>query len=484
MSADAPQSSTQQHALTRSLTLPQAISLNVANMVGIGPFITIPMFVAAMGGPHAVIAWVIAAFLVVCDGFVWSELGAALPGSGGSYHFLREIYQPLHPFWGQLMPFLFIWQFLISGTAEMASGYAGVMPYVEYVFPNLGPTLAAWHVPGGTSALAAAACVIVTLILCRHIRILGWVSVILCAGTFVTLLIVIIAGVTHFHIQYFKFPTEDFRWDNAVPLAKGLGASMTFAVYDYLGYYNICNLGDEVKDPGKTIPRAVNRSIWIVALLYLTMNISILGVIPYQEVIGSHHIGADVMERAYGRPVAVAFTWMIVWTVAACMFAITLGYSRIPYAAARNGDFFAIFARLHPRGRYPVVSLLSVGGLTAACCFVPLETIINAAVAVRILVQFIGQTVGLHILRKTRPDLEMPFRMRLYPIPSLVALVGWVFLLATSELDVLFWALGVTVVGLPVYCVWKLMRSSAKVTIDATAGTNTSFPTDPGERMM
>jgi APA family basic amino acid/polyamine antiporter len=445
--------------LTRSLTLSQAISLNVANMVGIGPFITIPMFIAAMGGPHAAIAWIVAAVIVMCDGLVWSELGAALPGSGGSYHYLKEIYGGLFPRWGQIMPFLFIWQFLISGTLEMASGYAGTMPYVDYIFPNLESSLAAWGIPGGPNTIAAAACLVVTLLLCRNIKTLGWMSIALCVGTFAALFAVIFAGLTHFNRELYTFPKDQFRWDNAGPLAKGLGAAMTFAVYDYLGYYNICHLGDEVRDPARTIPRAVNRSIWIVAILYLTMNLSILGVIPWQEAMHSKNIAADVMERVYGRPIAVAFTWLVIWAVVACMFSITLGYSRIPYAAARQGDFFSPFAWLHPRGRFPIVSLLTLGSLTAVCCYFPLQDVIDAAVAVRILIMFIGQTIGLHLLRKLRPDFPLPFRMRLYPLPSLIALVGWTFLLATSNWQVLATALGVTASGVPVFFVWKWFKS-------------------------
>jgi amino acid transporter len=448
-----------QPALTRSLNLSQAISLNVANMVGIGPFITIPMFIAAMGGPHAAVAWIVAAVVVVCDGLVWSELGAALPGSGGSYHFLKETFGKLYPRWGQLMPFLFIWQFLVSGTLEMASGYAGTMPYVSYIFPKLESALAAWRIPGGPNTLAAASCLVVTLLLCRHIKILGWMSLVLCVGTFAVLLAVIFAGLTHFDRHLYAMPRDQFRWNNAGPLAKGLGAAMTLAVYDYLGYYNICHLGDEVRDPARTIPRAINRSIWIVAILYLTMNLSILGVIPWKEAMHSDRIAADVMERVYGRPVAVAFTWLIVWAVVACMFSITLGYSRIPFAAARQGDFFSIFARLHPRGQYPVVSLLTLGGLTAICCYFRLQLVIDAAVAVRILIQFIGQTVGLHLLRKLRPEVPLPFRMRLYPLPSLVALVDWLFLLATSNWKVLATALGVTASGVPVFLIWRSLTS-------------------------
>jgi amino acid transporter len=454
MSADPPATATRP-TLKRGLNLTQAIALNVANMVGIGPFITIPLFLAAMGGPHALIAWVIAAVLVVCDGLVWSELGAALPGSGGSYHYLKEIYGPLHPLWGQLMPFLFIWQFLISGTLEMASGYLGTVDYLGYVFPDLAPKLAAWGIPGGIHTLAAAACLLVTVLLCRRIEVIGWMGIALCIGTFIAVLTIIVSGFAHFNPALIIFPREEFQWGNAGHLAAGLGAAMQIAIYDYLGYYNVCHLGEEVRDPARTIPRAVIRSIFIVASIYFLMNVSIIGVVPWQEAMQTKYVAAIFMERLYGHHVAVAFTWLILWAVAAGMFAITLGYSRIPYAAARNGDFFSAFALLHPTRGYPVVSLWALGLLTAASCYFSLEIVISAAVTVRILVQFIGQILALHILRTTRPDIEMPFRMRLYPLASIVALCGWLFVLGTSGWQVLTAALGVTAAGLPVFLIWK-----------------------------
>jgi len=411
-------------------------------MVGIGPFITIPAFLATMGGPHALIGWVVAAVLVLCDGLVWSELGAALPGSGGTYHFLREIFGRYR--WGRLMPFLFIWQFLISGALEMASGYIGGLGYLEYAFPQL--TSALTNIPGGTRWVAVAAVIGVTLLLCQRIRNIGWLSIIMCGGTIVTVLTVILAGLLNFNPQLLEFPPDAFRLDKK--FAMGLGGAMLIAVYDYLGYYNICHLGDEVREPERTIPRAVMGSVVIVALIYLTMNLSIIAVVPWQEAMHSKNIAADFMERLYGRPWAVAFTGLILWTALACMFAITLGYSRIPYAAALNGDFFRPFAYVHPTGKFPLVSLVVLGMLTAAFCFLDLTSVISAAVCVRIAVQFIGQILALHVVRVTRPDIVLPFRMWLYPLPSLIALVGWLYVLGTADWKVLLLSLGVVVSGI------------------------------------
>ena len=429
--------------LERGLGLVQATALNIANMVGVGPFITIPLFLSAMQGPQALVAWIIAALVVLCDGLVWSELGAAIPGSGGSYHFLSVIYGRYS--WGRMIPFLFIWQFLISGTLELASGYIGAVDYLKYAMPRLEETLAAWRIPGGTGTVAAVAALTVTASLCRTIRSLGWLSVALCAGTLITVLTVIVAGMTHFDGTLLTFPENSFSL--TPKFFHGLGGAMLIAIYDYLGYYNICHLGDEVINPGRTIPRAVMISVIVVAILYLTMNIAIIGVIPWQEAMKSENIAAQFMERLYGRPTAVAFTCLILWTVVACTFAMTLGYSRIPFAAARQGNFFRVFGTVHAGGNYPLVSLWMIGGLTAFFCYFKLDVVINAAVTVRIAIQFIGQIVGLHLLRTTRTDVRFPFRMWLYPLPSAIALSGWAFVLSMSDRVALYGAVGVLGLG-------------------------------------
>jgi amino acid transporter len=425
-------------------------------MIGIGPFFTIPLFIATMGGPQCIVGWIVAAVLVLCDGLVWSELGAALPGSGGTYHFLNETFGRWP--WGKILPFLFIWQFLISGTLELASGYIGSMPYLEYVFPGLGEWLWALHVPGGAQTFMAAISLLVTFVLCRRIEVVGWLSVVLCAGTVSTVAIMIVAGLLHFDASLLKFPENAFRLDTK--FAGGLGHAMLIAIYDYLGYYNVCHLGDEVKDPGKTIPRAVILSVIFVAAIYLTMNVAIIGVIPWEEAMRSQNIAALFMERLYGREVAVAFTCLILWTALASVFVMTLGYSRIPYAAARNGDFFRVFRWVHPLKRYPLPSLLAIGGLTSVFCYFSLQDVVNAAVTVRILVQFVGQIFALHLLRKMRPEVPLPFRMRLYPLPSLIALVGWVFVLATSDPMALAAAGGVIVTGALAFVIRRLHLSA------------------------
>jgi len=438
--------------LTRGIGLLAATSLNVTNMVGIGPFITIPLFMTKMGGPQALVAWVAAAVVVVCDGLVWCELAAAFPGSGGTYSFFR------HAFAGTriagLMPFLFIWTFLASGALELASGYIGIAMYLEYVFPGLGgPAGGAEGILTFTigRVLMAMCALCLAAVLMRRIGALGKFAVILWAGSMATVLTVIVSGIVHFDPALLEIPPGALRVDTA--FFGGLGGAMLIAIYDYFGYYNVCFLGDEVRNPSKTLPRSVLLSIAIVATVYLMMNLSIIGVIPWQEVIKSEYIGSEFMERLFGRGVAVAFTFMILWTAIACLFSMTLGYSRIPYAAARNGDFLRVFARLHPEGRYPYVSLGFLGVASAALCFFELGDVVTGAVALRILVQHLGQIAALHYVRKRRPDVVLPFRMRLYPLPSIIAIVGWIFVLWSSGW--VWVVLGMTALGCVVYRAWR-----------------------------
>jgi len=460
--------------LVRGIGLWQATSLNVANMVGVGPFITIPLFVASMGGPQALVGWVVAAVLVLCDGLVWSELGAAMPGSGGTYHFLREIYGRYRG--GRLIAFLFIWQFMISGTLELASGYIGAAGYLSYAVEGLSSgersidvALFEWDTvdAAGNPAtkritwlmvIAALTAVSISIALCRNIRSLAALAVILCAGTLVTTSIVIVAGIMNFDASLIKFPEGAFTLNAA--FASGLSGAMLIAIYDYLGYYNVCHMGDEVKEPEKTIPRAVMISVVVVAAIYMTMNISIMGVVPTERLMASKNIASDFMEILYGHNVAIGFSFFIIWAALASVFVMTLGYSRILYAAAQNGDFFRVFGYLNPRGKFPTIALLTLGVLTGFFCFFSLETVILAAVMVRIVVQFLGQIFGLHLLRTTRPDFPLPFRMWLYPIPALVAATGWLFVLI-AQYQYLPIALAVLVAGVVIYPMWQWVVKAA-----------------------
>jgi amino acid transporter len=269
-----------------------------------------------------------------------------------------------------------------------------------------------------------------------------------------------VTGIRHFDPAIaFDFPPGAFNF--SVGFLIGLGAASRIGIYDYLGYYDICYIGDEVKDPARAIPRSILLSIVCVAAIYLAINLSIIGVVPWRDFVpadshpSSRFIVSLFMEKVYGRTVATFFTAAILWTAFGSVFALLLGYSRIPYAAAKDGYFFKAFARLHPRGAFPSLSLIVVGAVSIACSFFSLGMVIDALITTRILVQFIGQIGALTLLRRHKATSPGTYRMWLYPVPSLVALAGWVFVFGTSDPRVILFGLGTLLVGVAAFGIWS-----------------------------
>ena len=435
--------------LTRGFGLLQATALNITNMVGVGPFITIPLLMATMNGPQAMLGWLTGALIVVADGMIWSELGAALPGSGGTYHFLREAYG--RQTWGRLMAFLFIWQFVISGPLEIASGMIGFGNYTAYLWPGL--------TMRGQQFVAAGIGVVAVILLSRRINFLGKVTVTLWIGTLATMAAVLIVGFPHFNAKLaFDFPPGAFAFQRGFFL--GLGGATLVAVYNYMGYYDVCYIGDEVRDPGRVIPRSILYSIAVCAVGYILIHLALIGVVPWREAMNSTFLVSDFMQRLYGRGAAIVITVMILWTAFGSVFALLLGYSRIPYAAANDGYFFRVFGKLHPTKNYPYVSLLVLGAVSIGAAFFKLDQVISALITTRILVQFLGQVFAIPLLRKKFPDSARPFKMWLYPLPAVIAFFGWAFVFTTSG-----WGyVGVGVLTLAVGVVIFLIRAKLSAT--------------------
>jgi len=437
-------------SLTRRFGLVQATALNMINMVGIGPFITIPLLMTALGGPQAMIGWLVALVIVVCDGMVWSELGAAMPASGGSFGYLRESFG--RETVGRLMGFLFVWQFVLSGPLEIASGYIGFAKYTTYIWTGLGPR--------GLFLIAAGVGVLNIALLYRRITSIGRITISLWIGTLVAMTAVIVTGALHFDRRLaLDVPPGGLAF--SLGFLLGLGTAARIGVYDYLGYYDVCYIGDEVREPGRVIPRSILVATVVVAVLYLAINLSVIGVLPWRSFVpaGAHpesdFIVSAFMQRVYGARVAGLFTLLVLWTAFGSVFALLLGYSRVPYAAAQEGYFFRVFGRLHATGGFPHVSLLVIGVISIVACGFSLGTVIDALIATRILVQFVGQIAGLVILRRRRPELPRPYRMWLYPVPAFVALAGWAFIFATTGPGVMLFGLGLLLLGVVSFFLWS-----------------------------
>jgi APA family basic amino acid/polyamine antiporter len=437
--------------LVRGIGLGSATALNMIDMIGVGPFITIPLIVVAMGGPQAMLGWILGAVLAICDGLVWAELGAAMPGSGGSYRYLKEIYGPQKL--GRLISFLFIWQISFSAPLSIASGCVGLSQYAAFFWPGLervwaqrtlsldlpllGKFQLSWVAMPAT-LVAIGACLFTAFLLYRRITVIGRLSKVLWVGVMGTIGWIIFVGLTHFNArQAFDFPPGAFTLSR--DFFHGLGGAMLIAAYDYWGYYNVCFLGDEIKEPGKNIPRALLLSIAAVACLYVVMNISILGVVPWREMVQSGasnsklYVVSTFMQRTYGQGAAGIVSVLIMWTAFASVFSLMLGYSRVPYAAAVDGNYFRAFARVHPVHKFPYVSLLALAAVAALFCFLRLADLIAALVVIRILLQFLVQSIGVIVLRIRRPDMSRPFRMWLYPVPALVAAGSFIFILISRR---------------------------------------------------
>ena len=437
--------------LERGLGLIEATSLNMTFMVGIGPFVVIPFVIQAMGGPGSLLAWGAGAMLAVIDGCIWAELGAAMPQAGGSYVYLREEYGAQR--WGRLLSFLFIWQTLFQGPLSIASGALGFADYSTYLVAKSSGATALAGVFGSHSQnfLAAIVVLLVVLLLYRRIVEIGRISVVFSIVVVGTILWIVWGGVGHFdaHRVFASAPGE---WSLSWLLFVALGHGMVQTIYSYLGYYNVCNLGGEMKDPQRNIPRAIFISIIGITVLYLAMQTSILSVIPWQEAAHSTYIASVFIERAYGPQWATLVTALILLIALGSVFSAMLGYSRVPYAAALDGNFLRVFARVHPTKRFPYVSLLALGATAIIFCLsLKLIDSIRAILAMRCLIQFVGQAVGLLMLHRRWKADRWPFRMWLYPVPVLLAIAGWIAIFISTGRRPMLASLAAMVAGILVY---------------------------------
>jgi amino acid transporter len=430
----------------RSLGLVPATAVNMTQMCGIGPFITIPIMVATMGGPQAVIGWIVGAVLAMADGLVWAELGAAMPGAGGTYIYLREAFQYRT---GKLMPFLFIWTVMLTIPLIMSSGIIGLVEYLGFFFPHLG-WLAIHLIELATTAL-------VVFLLYRRIGSIGTITTALWVIMLVTVAMVIGTCFAGFSPRLaFTYPAGAFGPHFIV----GLGAGLVIGIYDYMGYYTTAYMGDELSNPGKVIPRSIIISIIGMMIIYLALNIGVLGVLPWQSIAESKSIASVVVEHAWGWAAAAIVTVLIIVTAFASVFAGLLGGSRVPYQAAHDKLFFAAFGKLHPRYSIPHVALIAMGMVTAIGSLFDLTEVISMLVTATVIVQAIAQVAALVVLRHRQPALHRPYRQWLYPLPCIVALLGWLYVYVSGAALSLVLSGAWIVAGVIAFLVWAKVNAA------------------------
>ncbi len=422
-----------ENTLPRKISLLQASAINMIDMVGIGPFVVLGIVANTMGGPWFIYAWIAGAILSFADATIWSALGATFPKAGGSYNFLKEGYGPK---WGKLMSFLFVWQTMIQAPLVIASAAIGFSMYAGYIFSLTGIE----H-----KIISGAVVILIVLLLYRKIEAIGKISVFLWIGVLLTMACVIGGGLWHGNfLAPVQHINDGLTFD--MVFVTALSAASVKTIYTYLGYYNVCHIGGEIKNPQKNIPRSMYISITGISIFYLLMNISVASVLPQQVLQNSSFAVSDFMESLAGRGAATIITILILWVAFASVFSATLGYSRIPYAAAKDGAFFSVFAKLHPTKNFPYISLLVLGAVAFVFSLLfRLSDVIDAIIAVRILIQFIGQGVGLLLLAKRKGRNFFSWKMPFFPIPAIFAMIIWL---------AIFYATG-----------WKMMLSGIAVIV-------------------
>ncbi|WP_037306370.1 APC family permease [Amycolatopsis orientalis] len=435
-------SSPPQPGLERKIGPLQATAINMTQMCGIGPFVTIPAMVATLGGPQAMFGWLIGAVIALADGLIWAELGAALPGAGGTYVYLREAFGFRT---GRLMPFLFAWSAVLFIPLIMSTGVIGLVQYLGYLIPGVADE-------SGTTGLGKViglgVIALVVLALFRRIGEIGKLTTVLFAVMLFAALSVIVAAFTRFDgAQAFAFTPGAFSFGGGAFWA-GLGAGLVIAIYDYLGYNTSAYLGGEVRDPGRTLPRSIIFSILGIMSLYFLLQLGVLGSVPLEELKTATSVASTVLEQAWGTGTAKVITVFIVIAAVGSVFAGLLGGSRVPFEAARDKVFLPVFAKLHPKLNLPTAGVLTMGLITAIGSLFTLTAVINAAVTVLVIVQSLAQVAAIVVLRRRRPELDRPYRQWLYPIPTVIALLGWVYIYFSATwlsigLSVAWIALGV-----------------------------------------
>lgn len=453
----------------KKLTLAQACGLNTMNMFGTGPFITIPFVVAAVDppGPQALIGYAIAAFACMNDSLVWAELGSMWPDSGGSYVYLRELYGRNKL--GRLVAFEFVWQIMISGPMECASGFIATAQYLAYITKI--------YTYEHHSFIAFGMCVATVYALYREIDEVGTITLVLWAITIVCILFAIIAGYSSFKSEYIATP--DGAFDDAGKFFVSLGTAARFAVYDFTGYYDVNFVGKEVQNARKNIPIACVTTCCVVAMCFFLVDTAIIGSLEwrpehdgYVKLVTSgdesaNYIMALFCETHVGHHFAIFFTIAVAVTIFGSCFSFMIGLAQIPYTAAKDGYFYEFLAHEHPVHRgLQDYSLLFVGAVSTIFCFCDLGIVIEGMLTMQLLLQFMGQGFGLMWYRYGVAEQEVaPFKCPLFPVPCIIQLIvfGFIFLTTktyfTHGVPLMELAIGFLILGLIMYMAWARTRS-------------------------
>ena len=451
--------------LVRGLGLWSATAIVIGDTIGTGVFLVTSDMARAAGSAAMVFAaWIVGGIIVLFGAFCYAELGAAFPKAGGAYVYLER---GLGPLWG----FLFGWMSsFLERPVAMATLAAGCLRFVGFLLPAVAAPVAAGHLGGYpftftvAQPLAAAVIFVITAINYLSVKMGGGIQVLLTSLKVGAILVIVLLGVAlGKHAAASASPA-------AAPLSLGtLGAFLTAlvpAMWAYNGFNDLGDLGEEISQPHRNIPRAIILGLLTVGGLYLLANIVYFHVLSFAQLAQSQHVASDVVQSFAGHRGAAWLTGAMAISALGALHVVELTGARIPYAMARDGAFFKFAQRLQPRFRTPSGALLLEGGVAAALALTgTFEELYSLFVfAVWIFMALVA--LALIRLRRREPELPRPYRTWGYPWTPLI------FFIAAVALTANLWlvrpvrsSLGLAVIlaGVPFFYLWRKSAGALKM---------------------
>jgi APA family basic amino acid/polyamine antiporter len=452
-SADKSERST----LVRGLGLWSAIAIVIGDTVGTGIFLVSSDMARAVGSATLVLAaWVLGGLIVLLGAFCYAELGAAFPKAGGPYVYLSR---GLGPIWG----FLFGWMSsFLERPVGMATLAAGFVRFLGFFFPVLATPWFTSHLGSyefsltPAQPLAALIVLIATAINYFSVRMSGAIQVVLTSLKIATILLIVVGGVLFGAQSASKAAPAVGQF--SFGMIGALLTALVPAMWAYNGFNDLGDLGEEIVRPQKNIPRAIILGLLTVIGLYVLANVVYFHTLPFAHLALSQHVASDVVQSMAGPRGATYLTIAMAVSALGALHVVILTGSRIPYAMARDGEFFHFAARIHPGFRTPSGSLIFLGSLAALLALSGTYEELYSLFVFAVWIFFALAAIALLRLRKKEPNLPRPYRAWGYPWTPLI------FLIAAVALTVNLWmvrpvrsSLGLAVIaaGIPFFRYWR-----------------------------
>lgn len=444
--------------LVRGLTLLSAIAVVVGDTIGTGVFlVSSDMARVAGSAPRVLAAWVIGGFIVLFGAFCYAELGAAFPKAGGPYVYLSR---GIGPLWG----FLFGWMSsFLERPVAMATLAAGIVKFLSFLLPPIAHPWFTGHVGSykftfsTAQPLAAVVVLIATALNYFSVRLSGAIQVLLTLLKITAILVIVVAGaVVASRMSSGSPPVVPPLFSFASFTA--LLTALVPAMWAYNGFNDLGDLGEEIVEPQKNIPRAIIVGLAIIAGLYLMANVTYFHVLSFSSVAASEHVASDVVQSFWGQRGAQWLTIAMAMSALGALHVVILTGARIPYAMARDRLFFRFAERLHPSFHTPSGSLIFLGAVAAILALSGTFEELYSLFVFAVWIFFALTAFALLRLRMREPHLNRPYRVWGYPWTPLI------FLLAAIALTVNLWTvrpvrstigLLVIVAGIPFYYRWR-----------------------------